>query len=78
MDKKSVDEWRRGQAAAAKKITEERTVNILGLTPERSQRIFLSLRSQPRRRLSPREPSFLLMEMRKVLGRRMSGTSPSR
>lgn len=70
MDKKSVDQWHRGQAAASKKIEEDRTGFIVELTPKRSLRIYLSLKPDPRRSRTPQEPSFVLKEMRKILSRR--------
>jgi len=75
MNQKSVDQWRRGQAAASQKIEEERTGRIVDLTPRKSIRIYLSL--QPDRRSHPirREPSPVLLEMRKALGLRANNNA---
>jgi len=67
MDKNAVDRWRRGQAAASKRIEEERTRRAAAMTPAQSLRIYLSLQSVPRRKSSLREPSPVLIAMRRLL-----------
>jgi len=70
LSRENVQEWLRGQRAAAQAIEAERAEFLRGLTSEESLRIYLSLpRAGEIGEWDPAEPSPVLTAMRRTLAR---------
>jgi len=69
MHKKSVKMWLRGQKKAAAEIEKERTRFLLTLSPKEALTLFLTLKRDSFGPIERREPSPVLLSMRRALRR---------